>query len=70
MTEEEHEYKSKVVFARKSKAGNHIYAFNKDGVLGGEVGSLIFNVADIEKLLGGEVDWIKISITSAEEEGE
>ena len=71
--EEKKTYKNPVLFLRKSKAGEHLYAFNieKEGgmVLGGGVKSLILNVSDIEKLLGGEVDKIKVSITLVEEGG-
>ena len=70
MEEEKKVYKNPVLFLRKSKAGEHLYAFNieKEGgmVLGGGVKSLILNVSDVVKLLGGEVDKIKVSITSAE----
>ena len=73
MEEEKKVYKNPVLFLRKSKAGEHLYAFNmeKEGgmVLGGGVKSLILNVSDVVNLLAGKVDKIKVSITSAEEGG-
>lgn len=62
------EYKNKVVFMRKSKEGHHLYAFNNDGVLGGGVKSVLVNVSDVEKLLGGEYESIKVSIMPSDEE--
>lgn len=74
-------YKNPVIYLRKSKAGEHLYAFNVEGqgedlegskdVLGDNVGSLIMNVSDVKKLLDGQMDWIKVSVMPAEkpEEG-
>lgn len=64
------EYKNKVLFLRKSKAGKHLYAFNKDESLGGDVKSLIMNVTEIEQLLGGATEYVKVSVMREEEEFE
>lgn len=64
-------YKNPVLYLRKSKAGEHLYAFNvekEDGmVLGGGVGSLIVNVSDVVRLIDDKIDWIKVSVLPAEE---
>ena len=64
------EYKTKVVFLRKSKKGAHLYAFNYEGALGGDVGSLIMDVSEVERLLEGSTTWIKVGVVPAKEEGE
>ena len=61
-------YKHPVLFLRKSKAGEHLYAFNvekKDAegmVLGNDIGSLLINVSEIEKLLDNKMGWVKVSV--------
>ena len=59
-------YKQDVLFLRKSKAGKHLYAFNRDtegtAVLGGAVASLIMDVSEVERLLAGTTEWIKIGV--------
>lgn len=77
--EERKGYKVPVIYLRKSKAGEHLYAFNvsaKDAngnaladkmVLGGNIGSLIVNVSDVEKVVAGKMDWAKVSVLPAEE---
>jgi hypothetical protein len=62
------EYKNKVLFLRRSKAGKHLFAFQRDEILGGGVDSLILNVSDVKQLLSGEVEWIKVSAMSKKEE--
>jgi len=57
----EKEYKNKVIFLRVSKAGNHLYAFDNDGVLNEKYSSLVMNRSDVEKLLEGKFESIKIS---------
>jgi hypothetical protein len=69
---EKKEYKRPVLFLRKSKAGNHLYAFNRetdDGgeVLGGGVESLLMNIADVEKVISGEYESIKVSVMLKED---
>lgn len=59
---EKEEYKQKVVFLRKSKKGAHLYAFNYEGALGGDVGSLIMDVSEVERLLAGSTEWIKVGV--------
>ena len=75
-------YKRPVLFLRKSKKGEHLYAFNmvkdlKEGdaedadmmVLGGGVESLLMNISDVEKVISGEYESIKISVMLIEKEG-
>lgn len=72
--EEKKTYKRPVLFLRKSKKGEHLYAFNmeKDGgegmVLGNNIESLLMNISDVEKVISGEYDSIKISVMLIEEE--
>ena len=64
---EEKSYKNAVVFLRRSKAGNHLFVHdNKVVLIGG--GTLIMNVSDVEKLLGGGTEWIKVSVLPPESE--
>ena len=55
------EYKNKVIWLHRSKAGNHLYAFVNEGVFH-NVRSLLMNISEVEALLKGNVDDIKISI--------
>ena len=77
------EYKNPVLFLRKSKQGEHLYAFNrikdlekmKDNaeeglILGKNVGSLLLNISEVVKLVDGKVDWIKISVLPPREDAE
>ena len=68
--EEEKVYKNPVVFLRKSKAGKHLYAFNYEGALGGDVGSLIMDVSEVEKVIEGKSEWCKIGVLPVKEDGE
>ena len=67
-------YKRPVLFLRKSKKGNHLYAFNmeKDGgedmVLGNNIESLLVNISDVEKVISGEYESTKVSVMLKEEE--
>ena len=74
-------YKHPVLYLRKSKAGEHLYAFNVDvrdtegeptgeAVLGSKVESLIANIGEVKKVIDGSMDWCKISVMAAEEAGE
>ena len=54
------EYKNDCLFLRRSKAGKHLFAFGKDGILGDGIKSILINVEDIQALLGGG-DWCKVS---------
>ena len=64
--EDKKEYKQPVLFLRKSKQGKHLYAFNREEqgstVLGGDVGSIIMDVSEVERLLAGSTDWIKVGV--------
>ena len=77
IVEERKTYANPILYLRKSKKGEHLYAFNvnaknlegeetEDMVLGGNIGSLILNVSDVEKLLADKLDWVKVSVVSAE----
>lgn len=60
---EEKQYKNKVVFLHKSKAGNHLYAFDNNGAFAdAKEGSIIINISDIEALLSNDFQSIKVSI--------
>ena len=61
------EYKTKVLFLRKSRKGAHLYAFNRNGVLGGDVGSLIIDVSEVERLIAGSTIWIKVGVIPAKD---
>jgi len=59
----EEKYKNKVVFLRKSVAGNHLYAFDNDGAFAdAKEGSIVMNISELKGLLTGNLDFIKISI--------
>ena len=67
--EEEVEYKNKVVFLRRSKAGNHLFVFDsREDLISG--GTLIMNVSEVEELIRGERDWLKVGILPPETEAE
>jgi hypothetical protein len=68
MTEETKVYANKVLFARVSKEGNHVYMFNHDGILDPKYESLLMNVSDLEKLLAGKYESIKVSAMAKKEE--
>jgi hypothetical protein len=68
--EEEKTYKNPVLFLRKSKAGKHLYAFNHDGALGGDVGSIIMDVSEVERLLEGSTEWIKVGVIPEDTAGD
>ncbi|MCK4307577.1 hypothetical protein KAW50_05050 [candidate division WOR-3 bacterium] len=73
--EEKKVYKRPVLFLRKSKKGEHLYAFNmekEDGsmVLGGRVESLLLNISDVEKVISGEYESIKVSVMLQEDADE
>ena len=61
------EYKNKVVFLRKSKKGAHLYAFNREGALGGGIESILIDVSEVERLIEGSTEWIKVSIMETKE---
>jgi len=63
------EYKNKVIWLHKSKAGNHLYAFGNEGVFH-NVKSILMNISEVEALIKGDVDGIKISIMEDKEEEE
>jgi len=56
------------VFLRKSKAGAHLYAFNREGALGGGIESILMDVSEVERLIEGSTEWIKVSVMKEKEE--
>ena len=67
----EKEYKNKIVFLRKSKKGEHLYAFDYNGAFKTAIdGSLIINVSDVEALIAGKYESIKVSIMPKQEQRE
>jgi hypothetical protein len=70
MTEEK-KYKNKVVFLRKSKKGEHLYAFDYNDAFKEAIeGSILMNISDVEALIAGKYESIKISIMPKKEEEE
>ena len=71
--EEKKVYANPILYLRKSKKGEHLYAFNvdKDGgedkVLGNEVESLIANISEVSAVISGRMDWCKVSIMPKED---
>lgn len=61
------EYKNKVVFLRKSKKGEHLYAFDNEGAFA-LAESIIMNLSDVKALIEGKYGYIKISIIEKEPE--
>jgi hypothetical protein len=68
MTEEK-KYKNKVVFLRKSKKGKHLYAFDNEGALS-KAESILMNISDVQALIAGEYESIKVSIMEKEDGAE
>ena len=77
------EYKHPVLYLRKSKKGEHLFAFNVEVkdiegkptgemVLGNKVESLIANIGEVKKVIDGSMDWCKVSVMAetTKEEGE
>lgn len=60
-------YKNKVVFLRRSKAGDHLFVHDSRGDLV-KGATLIMNVAEVKELVGDKREWIKVSILPREEE--
>lgn len=61
-------YKNKVLFLRKSKSGSHLYAFNREKILGEGIDALLINISEIEPLIEGKFKAIKISALPVNEE--
>ena len=63
------EYKNKVVFLRKSKKGDHLFVFDsREDLISG--GTLIMNVSEVERLIGGGTEWVKVSVLPPESAAE
>ena len=60
--EEKKVYKNKILFLRKSKKGEHFYAFNQDGALGEGVESLIANIAEVKAVMEDKAPYAKVSV--------
>ena len=57
------EYKNKVVFLRKSKKGEHLYAFDNDGAFSRAIeGSIVMNISEVKALIAGKFESVKVSI--------
>ena len=72
--EEKKTYRRPVLFLHKSKAGKHLYAFNREeegeSVLGEGIGSILMDVAEVERLLTGSTVWIKVSVMPSDDSEE
>ena len=66
---EEVGYKQKVIFLRKSKKGAHLFAFNYEEALGDNIGSLIMDVSEVERLIAGSTEWIKVGVIPVDTAG-
>lgn len=61
------DYKNKCMFARVSKAGGHVFIFNNEGILNPKYESLLINKSDLENLLSGKFESIKVSAMEVKE---
>jgi hypothetical protein len=61
------EYKNKVIWLHMSKKQEHLYAFVNEGAFH-NIRSLIMNKSEVEDLLSGKVEGIKISIMEDEDD--
>ena len=61
------EYKNKVLFARISKSGEKVNIYNHDGILQEVYKMLLINTSDMQKLLSGEYESIKVSAMKEED---
>lgn len=66
--EEKKTYANPILYLRKSKKGEHLYAFNVEGCLGGETESLVMNISDVLAVIEGRMEWAKVSVLSKEGE--
>jgi hypothetical protein len=66
MKKEEKEYKNKVVFLRKSKKGEHLYAFDNNGAFV-KAESILMNISEVEALIADKYESIKVSIMEKKE---
>jgi hypothetical protein len=66
MKKEEKEYKNKVVFLRKSKKGEHLYAFDNNGAFA-KAESILMNISDVQALIADKYESIKVSIMEKKE---
>jgi hypothetical protein len=55
------EFKNKVIFMRKSKKGNHLYAFS-----GGTV--LVMSIEEISELIDEDREYVKVSVMEKKDE--
>jgi hypothetical protein len=68
-SDEKKGYKNKVVFLRKSKKGKHLYAFDNGGAFA-KVETILMNISEVEALIAGECECIKVSIMEKEDGAE
>lgn len=64
------EYKNEAVFARVSKSGDSVYIQNIDDRLGKDVSALIANKGEMDNMLNGSAEWVKLGIVKREEDAE
>lgn len=57
------EYKNKAVFLRKSKGGDHLYAFDVDAAFVDAInGSIVMNISEVVAVIEGKSDFAKVGI--------
>jgi hypothetical protein len=56
------EYKTKAIFLRKSKKGNHLFAFFVDG------SSQVMPVEDVMDLIDDKVNYVKVDLLEKKDE--
>lgn len=67
MEDEKKSYKNSAVFMRVSKRGDSVYIQNIDERLGAECSALIANRVEVQELLKGSAEWVKLGIVKREE---
>jgi hypothetical protein len=56
------EYKNKAIFLRKSKKGNHLFAFFVDG------SSMVMSIEEVSELIDEDREYVKVSILEKKDE--
>jgi hypothetical protein len=55
------EYENKALFLRKSKKGNHLFAFAGDT-------TLVMSIEEVSELIDEDRDWVKVSVLEKKDE--
>lgn len=55
------QYENKAIFLRKSKKGNHLFAFAGDT-------SLVMSIEEVSELIEDDRDYVKVSILEEKDE--